>query len=62
MNYGSKQFNNNFFLNREWGTNVRPSKDIRGQMTAIAKRGQTSEGATVRRAMCGYPADHERLT
>jgi hypothetical protein len=39
-----------------------PTKDMRGQMTAIAKRGQTSEGATVRRVMCGYPADHERLT
>jgi hypothetical protein len=30
-----------------------PSKDMRGQMTAIGKRGQTSEGAIVRRAMSG---------
>jgi hypothetical protein len=38
------------------------SKYMRGQMTVTANRGQTSEGATVRRAMFGYPADLERLT
>jgi hypothetical protein len=36
-----------------------PSKDMRGPMIAIAKRVQTSEGVTVGRVMCGYPADHE---
>jgi hypothetical protein len=39
-----------------------PFKDIRRQMTATAKRWQTYKGETVRRAMSGYPAYHERLT
>jgi hypothetical protein len=65
MNLGSKQFNIKIFqhfFKTGSGAHVRPSKDMKGQMTATAKREQTTEGATLRRIISGYPADYEKLT
>jgi hypothetical protein len=39
-----------------------PSKDMRGKMSATAKREKTPRGQLSEGQMSGYLADHERLT